>query len=270
VRVRSAALMLPAVLLVAAACAADPQDPGLMPEDPSGRDDALHGNTFVGVGRTVDGEPDPLVKGTTPQIGFTDEGVSAYAGCNHLSGQARYADGKLTVDVVGGTEMGCDQARMDQDAWLADFLSGDPRYRLDGDVLTLSAGGTTLSLRRQADTDTALTGTTWVFEGIVDGTGPDASVGSVPDGVVSTLRLRDDGVALIRTGCNTGSASVTIEADSMHLSDLMTTKIACEGAHGAVEREVLRVVHNGEITLAQDGDSLDLSDGEHGLYYRAR
>ncbi len=259
-------LVVPALLAAVAVggCGAEAGDPGVADSD-----DRLAGQTFVATGVTVDGEPDPLVDGTTVQIGFTDGGVSADAGCNHMSGQARYAGGRLTVDVVGGTEMGCAPARMRQDAWLADFLTGDPRYRLDGDVLTLTSGLTVISLGPVGDTDTGLTGTTWVLEGIVDGAGPDASVGSIPGRVLATLRLRGDDLLLVRTGCNTGSATVSVEAGSMHLSDLLLTQVACAGARGAVERDVLRVLHDGEIELDLDGDTLRLTAGAHGLLYRA-
>ena len=267
---RLAVLAMPALLLAVAGCAAAEQDPGLQPADPwSAKDDALQGRAYVGSERTVAGEPQPLVDGTELQIGFTDDGITAYAGCNHMSARARYADGVLTVDQVGGTEMGCDPARMDQDKWLAEFLSANPDYALEGQALTLTAGDTELQLAPQSGSDAALDDSRWVLNGVIDGAGPGASVGSVPGGVTSTLRLRDDGVVLVRTGCNSGSATADLAGDTLTLKGLVMTQIACPGTAGSVEADVLRVLRPGEIQYALDGDSLTLTVGKHGLLYRA-
>lgn len=119
------------------------------PDGDSGNDDFLAGATFVSTNVMVAGRQRPLVDGTRAVIGFVDEGITLEAGCNSMSGQATYADGRLTVDRVGGTEMGCAQARMDQDAWLARFLAEDPDYQLDGDVLALTAGDLVIELTAQ-------------------------------------------------------------------------------------------------------------------------
>jgi heat shock protein HslJ len=172
------------VLLTLGACASGPQDGGLRPSDPgAARDRALLGRTFVSTAVTVDGEPRPLVGGTGAVLGFTDDGLTLHAGCNQMSGQAAYADGRLTVAGVGGTEMGCARALMDQDEWLAGFLTADPRYRLDGDTLRLTGAGTAITLEPQADQPpAALVRTHWRLEGMVDGGGADSSVGTVAGG----------------------------------------------------------------------------------------
>ncbi len=120
-------IALPALLLALAGCAADPQDPGSQPAD-----NDLDGRTFVARTVTVGGEPRPLVDGTQLVLGFDGAAMSVDAGCNQLSGDVAYADGVLRVGAMGGTEMGCDPDRMDQDTWVARFLSADPRYALDG------------------------------------------------------------------------------------------------------------------------------------------
>jgi len=64
--------------------------------------------------------------------------VSANAGCNTLFGGASWDGGKLELDgALASTMMACDDALMEQDQWLSDFLSSSPALALDGKTLTL-------------------------------------------------------------------------------------------------------------------------------------
>ncbi len=208
-----------ALLVALAACGSASQDPGLQPSDPfAAKDHALRGRTFVSTAVTVDGGPRPLVGGTDAVVGFTDDGLTLHAGCNQMSARAAYADGRLTVDGVGGTEMGCEPALMEQDAWLAGFLADDPRYLLDGDSLTLTGGDTVMELRPEPDEPAAdLAGTRWRLDGVVEGRGADASVSSIPADVHASLSI-DDGRLGLRTGCNAASGSVDVSGPTLTVS----------------------------------------------------
>src|SRR5262245_18917255 len=125
------------------------------------------GLTFLSTAVTETGEPRPLVEGTRIELSFPEEGrVSANAGCNIMSGTAVLRDGALIVDELGMTEMGCPPGRMQQDAWVAQFLSARPRLSLDAGELTLTSGSitTVLADRRVVDPDRPLTVTTWVVD----------------------------------------------------------------------------------------------------------
>ena len=89
------------------------------------------------------------------------------------------------------TEMGCDPALHDQDEWLSQFLGSDPQIALDGDELTLTSGGVTITLldREVADPDLPLVGTTWTVTSIISGD----AVSTVPDGAEATFEFADDG-----------------------------------------------------------------------------
>jgi heat shock protein HslJ len=265
------ALAVPILLLVLAACAGDPSEGGLQPSDPgSARDRALHGRTFASTGVTVDGEPRPLVGGTSAVVGFTDEGLTLHAGCNQLSAQAAYADGRLTVAGVGSTDMGCARPLMNQDAWLAGFLADDPRYALDGDTLSLTSGDTAMTLEPQPDEPAAeLAGTRWRLEGIVDGGGPDASVSRVPGGSSLVLEVTGDGWLTADLGCNSGGGRVDVARHTLHVGDFPVTLVGCGGARARLERLVSRVVGTGDIAYVVDGDVLTLTRGGSGLVYRA-
>ncbi len=229
---------------------------------------ALAGRTFLSTGVTTDGAPHDLVAGSRITLTFTDDAVSAQAGCNTMGGSASVTDGRLVVDgPLMSTEMACDPALMAQDTWLADLLSADPAVTVDGDELVLTSGGTVITLldREVADPDRDLVGTAWTLDGIIAGD----AVSSVPAGVTSTLRITADGRLEVQTGCNSGGADVTVGTDSLTIGPVLLTQMACSGAAGEVEAAVLAVVQQGTVEYAVDGPALTLTRGDAGLTYRA-
>ena len=113
---------------------------------PGGSSDPT-GRTFVSSMVTVDGVPMPLAKGTQLTLVFTDDGISASAGCNTMGGQGSAQGGALVMDgELSMTEMGCDRQRMEQDQWFADLLTSTPALALDGDQMTLTSRGTVIAL----------------------------------------------------------------------------------------------------------------------------
>lgn len=108
--------------------------------------DDLVGKTFVST--AVTGHD--LVDGSEINLTFIDGRLSALAGCNTQNGDADVIDGKLTAGPLASTMMGCEDALMEQDQWLAGFLEGEPAVALDGDVLTLTSGDEALELAEQS------------------------------------------------------------------------------------------------------------------------
>ncbi len=73
-----------------------------------------------------------LVEGTTIGLLFEAESISAKAGCNTLFGGYQFDENALMVDQIASTQMACDQALMDQDTWLGEFLMGLPKIAYSG------------------------------------------------------------------------------------------------------------------------------------------
>lgn len=92
--------------------------------------------------------PAPVVADTTIRLTFTaPDQLTAQAGGNVLGFRASVDATHLTVDdQVTSTRMACTEDREAQDRWLAAFLTDDPEYSLDGDVLTLTRSSTTIVL----------------------------------------------------------------------------------------------------------------------------
>ncbi len=264
------ALLAAALAVLTAGCGDTDAGPG---SGDSGRpaaavDDDLATRVFVSTGLV--GPAASQLSTTRVRLEFGTDSISAQAGCNTLSGSAGTVDGRLRVERLGGTEMGCDPARMRQDSWLASFLAADPAYRLEGDRLTLSGDRGTLTLVDAAAVTpvTPLVGTRWVLDGVVTGSGPTGTVASVPRSARATLRV-DNGQLLLRLGCNVGSAPVRIDGHRLLVGPLAQTLRACSGAAAEVEEAIVATLQDA-VRHRVDGETLTLSRAGRGLVYRAR
>jgi heat shock protein HslJ len=251
------ALGLLTVVLLVAACHAG-GSPSPQP---------LDGRTFLSASVSEGGKARVLAPGTRIRIGFSSGRVTASAGCNLLGGAYRLAGGRLLVEQLATTDMGCDPARHEQDAWLATFLEGGPAVRLAGDDLSLEREATIVQLvdRRVADPDRPLVGTTWKVESIIRG----ASVSSVPQDVVASFLFQSDGQVRVETGCNAGGGSYVVDGTSLRLSAVALTKRACSGPAGELERAVVALLGAEGVGFVIEASALTLSAGDRGLGLRA-
>jgi heat shock protein HslJ len=264
-------------LLALTACGDDSADATGGGDDNSGSPDGagddlgqtLVGREYVSTSVTKGGEAYPLVPGTQVRLGFGTDQITAQAGCNTLSGTASWDGATLVVENLGGTEMGCGEALMAQDSWLAGILTSSPTVSADGDKLTLDSGDYRLSFldRRTAIPDVPLEGTRWVLDGLGQGSGDDGTVASVPDGVRSTLVIEDGQVGL-KPGCNTGGGSVEIGDGTLTFGAIMTTQMFCGGAKSEVEGVVLEVLQD-TVDYSVTENTLTISHGGQTLIYLA-
>ena len=105
------------------------------------------GKSYLSVKLTENGEVKQLVPGTRIRLDFRDSGALGFhAGCNQLGGLVSLDGGTLSMDAYGGTEVGC-PARQTQEEWLARFLLDKPKWNLEADLLSITTGGTTLTLQ---------------------------------------------------------------------------------------------------------------------------
>lgn len=227
----------------------------------------LDGRAFVSIDVTANGVPRPLVPGTQIRLSFDSGNLGASAGCNHLGGSYRLEGGRLAVDAMAMTEMGCDAPRHAQDEWLSTFLGSRPQVRLNGAELVLDGGATVVRLldTEVAEPDRPLTGTRWLLGSLIEG----EAVSSVPAGVVATLELTADGNVSVNAGCNQGGGRYEVAGGVIRFSDIAMTRMACEGAAGQVEQQVLAVLGAPAVSYAIDGATLTLSADGRGLQYSA-
>lgn len=238
---------------------------------------ALDGRELVVVAATEAGVERELVEGTEIRVTFDDGQLGASAGCNSMSGRYALDGAVLVVDQLATTEMGCEPPLMDQDAWLAQVLTGRPEVVVDGNGVSLIDGSTTLLLadREAVRPDATLVGTVWVLDTIFEGGGPDGSASSVPGGVRASVTFDPDGTVTIDTGCNSGSGpyeevpAIDAEGTALQLGDIATTRRACAGEGVAtVEDAMLAVFAPGVVVADVDDQRLTLTSDTAALGFR--
>ncbi|MFI5953683.1 META domain-containing protein [Cryptosporangium sp. NPDC051539] len=229
----------------------------------------LRGTTWDAVGMTEDGRTRPPAPQTRIRITFADDGtIGLEGGCNRISGPVTITGDRLEAGELTQTDLGCEQARLDQDQWLADFVGTGPRWRETGAGLVLSTGRIRITLVRHSPAGVPFVGTRWIVDGLVNGTGDDASVGSVPAGVEASLTF--DGTHVTgSTGCNRLTGPATVDGQVVALGPLATTKMACGGPADAVERSVLNALTPGPVRAVVTGDTLRLTNAAAGLILKA-
>jgi heat shock protein HslJ len=216
---------------------------------------------------TEGGAPKPLASGTKIRLGFSDGTISASAGCNTMSGSYTIQNGKLVVGEMAMTEMGCPSDLGDQDQWLADFLGSKPTLALDGNNLMLTSDKTEITFldREQAEPDQPLAGITWGLTTLLNGD----LASSVPHGVSATLLFNSDGTFTFSDGCNAGGGRYAVNGDQLHLSQVVSTMMACTGDKGDVAAAVRAVLDASSVQFALDHTTLTLKAAPHGLQYDA-
>ena len=209
------------------------------------------------------GAPLALAPDTRIRLSFQVTNLGASAGCNQIGGTYRIEGGRLIVGDLASTLMGCDQQRDKQDQWLIAFLTSKPAVQLLGTDLALDNGQTQIRLadRTVVEPDLNISGPTWTVVSLIDGD----TASSVPAGATATLVFGADGALQVNDGCNRGSGRWVAEGTGIRVSDVILTKIACDGPGGALEAAVLAVLNQGTVAAEIKASSLTLQAGGKGL-----
>lgn len=233
----------------------------------------LDGRTFVATAVEEDGASRPTVPESQVVLGFSAGSLRASGGCNTISGDYVIDGEVLLVDGTASTEMACAPPLMAQDEWLITLLESSPVITLDAATLTLAATpyAVTMTDREVAEPDLSITSTPWELNGLISGTGPEATVSTVPDGVTASLQILPDEAghrAVVATGCNRGSAGVVVGPTTVEFGPMAVTRMACPPPQTSVENSVLAVLQ-GEVDYRIEDRTLTLLGKESGLTYRA-
>ena len=196
------------------------------------------------------------VSGVPVTLAFADHGLRAYAGCNSIFGQVQTTGGVLMAPTLAMTMRACPSPQGDQDKWVHELLTGQPKWSLAGSTLTLTGAAGSVTFSEDTASPPAGGPTGWRLTGIGTATG---TVTPVPQGVDAWLITKDGEVSL-KTGCNGGGGDYKLEGSTLVFGPVRTTMMFCEGAAGEVERAVLKVLGTGAIGRV-DGDSLVITSG---------
>jgi heat shock protein HslJ len=230
------------------------------------------GKTYLSTAVTEDGNPKQLVSSTRLRLEFAevpnpneegprvDDVLRAYAGCNRIGAAAAagelLADGRLWIDGVDRTQMGCEPPLLAQDEWLTEFLVSKPSWHLNGDQLTLTSAGTTITLldKKIAEPDFPLDGPRWKVDTVI-----------IKDGDLRAYHHRAeeawvtfDGERLTGwTGCNELSGTVARTRTELTFTGVVTTDRACTGETAEVETAILTTLR-AKVTYTIDYNRLTL------------
>jgi heat shock protein HslJ len=72
-----------------------------------------------------------------------------FAGCNRHGWIWTIADGRLRIDGIDSTIVGCNADLAGQDTWLAQFFESDPFIRVTREEVVLESGDTVIRLRER-------------------------------------------------------------------------------------------------------------------------
>lgn len=203
------------------------------------------------------------VAGSTVRVFFRENEAGFHGGCNSHGGHYQLSDGVLSFSSLDSTAIGCSAALMEQDDWLAAFMTARPRLTLVGDDLTLRSSAATLVFRDRvvADPDRPLVGTPWtVLDHITGGTATAYSLADKP-----TLAFGADGRVTVETTCNTGDGAFIAEGAKVTLNGMHYTTGPCDGLRSVVDQHLRAVLADGELTVKIVAARLTLMRGEVGV-----
>jgi len=227
---------------------------------------SLKGRSYLSTAVTENGKAKELAAKSRIRLQFTDDGrLIADAGCNSMQSPVSTSNGKLSVKDLAMTEMGCDGPRHAQDDWLAKLLQNKPTWKLDADTLTVSSGGTTISLldRKTAEPDLPLEGTRWTLETVITG-----EVASQQAGSEKMWITFNGGRVTGFTGCNELQGVVAQDNGKLTFGDIATSRRACIDDAGTLETAFLNGL-KGEVSYEIDSHRLELRARGNGLDFTA-
>jgi heat shock protein HslJ len=234
--------------------------------DESSAGGSLKGKSYLSTAVTENGQAKQLAAKTRIRLQFTDDGrLIADAGCNSMQSRVSTSNGRLAVEDLAMTDMGCDAPRHAQDDWLAKLLHNKPTWKLEADTLTVTSGGTTISLldRKTAEPDLPLDGTKWSLETVITGEVASHQAGSEK----AWITFNGERVTG-STGCNELQGVVARDNGTLTFADLVTTRRACVGDGAALESAFLDTL-KGEVTYEIDSSRLKLRARGNGLDFTA-
>ncbi|MGW5847990.1 META domain-containing protein [Streptomyces sp. NPDC055254] len=248
VRVRGHVPVGLALLLTLAACGA-PAGSGSGPAP--GASGSWTVESLTTGGRTLHAPP-------AARVDFADGRATGNYGCNSFTASA-VPDGTSALTVTPGatTAMACEN--QDFENAFAQLFQGRLALDRGPDRLTLkTADGSTIALTTRLPVpDAPLTATEWTVDSLVSG----ESVSSVPADAAGRARftLAADSTASGNLGCNRFSGKATVDGPSIGFGPLTSTRMACEGGAGEVERTLTRLFAAGPLAWKIEGRTLTLT-----------
>ena len=170
---------------------------------------------------------------------FSEDGrVSGNAGCNHYFASYQVDGDKLTLGVIGSTEMFCQEPEgvMETESAFLKNLSNVAAFNIEGDRLVLlDQEGKKLLIFRHVPEPT-LTSHPWQLAAV--GKNEETPVSSITQQV--RILFTEAGRVSGNAGCNDFKGNYRVEDNRIQIGPLATTRKMCKKSVMDVERDVLR------------------------------
>ncbi len=213
---------------------------------------SIEGRSFLATGATSEGAPHGLVGQVS--VDFTQPGrIRVGTGCNSGSGPGRIADGRLIIEDLAVTGMGCPAALVEQEAFVLALVGSQPTVSLTGDELVLRSDAAEVRFldRRVADPDRPIEGTRWIIDGTFD-----AAVASSA-GRVGFLSFQAGRVTGF-TGCRSLDGPADAVGSSITFGPLELSGASCDPVQARTDSAVLAVLR-GPVTADVTARTLRLT-----------
>lgn len=213
---------------------------------------------------SVDGGEVPLVEDHPVTVTIEGSEIGGTAACNHYGGRLSVSAGRLQIQELAMTAMGCEEPLMAAESAYVAALQAVETIGGDGEQLVLSGPGVELRFDRLPEPPTAeLVDTPWVLDTMFVG-----DVASSPMGEPATLELRSDGTFSGSTGCRTFRGN-WLEQGEQIIAPSFGMEGECPEQLSQQDSHVVSVIGDGFVPTVE-GDLLTLTDpGGVGLVYRA-
>ncbi|MGW1770733.1 META domain-containing protein [Streptomyces sp. NPDC002104] len=203
-----------------------------------------------------------------PGKGHEAEASGNY-GCNGFTAAVVF-DSASTMTVSPGvhTEMACPDLPFE--TAFAKLFQGRLTVEQSQEKITLKGpDGNTIALNSKPPApDAPLVATQWTVDSLIKG----ATASSVPAGAEGRARftVAADGNVSGSLGCNRFNAPAAVEGNRLTVGPLTTTRMACEGAPGELERTLTELFGSGPLTWKVQGDTLTLTPAGPGTALTAK
>jgi heat shock protein HslJ len=225
---------------------------------------SVDGRTFVATSAS-DGSGPRVLSGRIA-LDFTKRGeVRVSTGCNSGNGTGGIRDGRLVLDDVATTLIGCPEPVASQEEFVLLLVQARPAATLTADELVLRTDTNELRLvdSRVAEPALPLEGTRWTIEGTFDGQTA-SSAGR------SGFLVFQGGRVSGETACSPFEGEAKISGSTVTFGGLATPTAACADPAGGVEAAVAHVLQ-GTVQAQISSSSLRLTAGDGtGIMLRGR
>lgn len=205
-----------------------------------------------------EGQPTPVLEGTSLTLAYDGERISGSAGCNNYFGPASIDD-TVQIGPLATTMMFCSEPEgvMEQERRFLDLLQGADSINVAEEQLELRRGG-----RVAIEMTPLLAGLTGSWSLLFYHNGDEVLVSPILETEITALfeagRLRG------HSGCNRYTTTYEAEAGSLRIPPPAGTRMMCQQPDGVMAQEgrYLELLPTTDTYLIRDGHLLELFNGD--------